>query len=77
MNTVELVRHMCDGRNSLSQIVDLLVDCGHDRQTILDEWVRLMESGDFSMRLIRMPYTLTNGEEAGLDVPVLVPKKGK
>jgi hypothetical protein len=32
MNTTELFFHMCDGRNSINDIVDLLVQCGHSHE---------------------------------------------
>lgn len=35
MNTQELFFHMCDGRNSVNDIFDLLTACGHDRTDLM------------------------------------------
>jgi len=72
MNTAELVRHMCDGSNSLNQIISLLAQCGHDRLEVFDSWMDLAVSGSHGVRYVRVPRTV-EGEEIGLDEPALYP----
>lgn len=72
MSTEELVRHMCDGKNSLNSIVDLLVECGRDRSDAVEAWIALSESGNYTRRTVRVPRDI-DGENIGLDEIVLVP----
>lgn len=48
LNTTELFYLMCDGRNSLNDIVNLLTESGHDTQDIMFAMTRVIE--DDNMR---------------------------
>lgn len=66
MNTRELVHLMTDGRTSINAIEDLLVQCGHDHDEIMEVICEIAESPEFSRRTIRTPYHF-NDENGGFD----------